>query len=164
MNSRPTEMQKAFLSGRSIAPASAPRQARGRLANGVVRATASSSSSSPDPSSSSPTTPQPQLSSSRRDALALGAASLALGLGSGLISTPAARADEGGEWNRFELGGRRKKEFIECRSKRETAATKKRRSTKKPNQKEAEYSILYGTASPPTSYGGYGGNAQETAK
>jgi len=30
--------------------------------------------------------------------------------------------------------------------------------------KNAEFTILYGTASPPTSYGGYGGNAQESAK
>lgn len=28
----------------------------------------------------------------------------------------------------------------------------------------AEYTIFYGTASPPTSYGGYGGNAKEDAK
>ena len=31
-------------------------------------------------------------------------------------------------------------------------------------KKKTEFTILYGTASPPTSYGGYGGNAQETAK
>ena len=28
----------------------------------------------------------------------------------------------------------------------------------------AAYTTLYGTASPPTSYGGYGGNAKESAK
>lgn len=28
----------------------------------------------------------------------------------------------------------------------------------------SEYTIFYGTASPPTSYGGYGGNAKEDAK
>jgi hypothetical protein len=28
----------------------------------------------------------------------------------------------------------------------------------------ADYEVFYGTASPPTSYGGYGGNAQEDAK
>lgn len=33
-----------------------------------------------------------------------------------------------------------------------------------PKPKKTEFTILYGTASPPTSYGGYGGNAQETAK
>ena len=27
-----------------------------------------------------------------------------------------------------------------------------------------EFTTYYGTASPPTSYGGYGGNAKETAK
>lgn len=28
----------------------------------------------------------------------------------------------------------------------------------------ADFTTLYGTASPPTSYGGYGGNAKESAK
>lgn len=28
----------------------------------------------------------------------------------------------------------------------------------------ADYEVFYGTASPPTSYGGYGGNAKEAAK
>lgn len=39
-------------------------------------------------------------------------------------------------------------------------------STSKPKKtkQKTEFTILYGTASPPTSYGGYGGNAQETAK
>ena len=34
----------------------------------------------------------------------------------------------------------------------------------KPKKPQTEYTKLYGTASPPTSYGGYGGNAAEEAK
>ena len=84
-------MQRSLLSGRTAAPAPALTTTIQASTRVVVRAAASSSSSdSPSsPSSSLPT---------RREALALGAASLALsGLGSGVVSTPSARAEEGGE-------------------------------------------------------------------
>ena len=39
-----------------------------------------------------------------------------------------------------------------------------REGKKNPTPPKTEFTILYGTASPPTSYGGYGGNAAEEAK
>ena len=58
--------------------------------------------------------------------------------------------------------------LIECPPPRsETQQRTRQHSTSKPKNKKTkktEFTILYGTASPPTSYGGYGGNAQESAK
>jgi len=94
------------------APTARTRQAARGASARVVRAAASSKASD---SSSSPL----PLSSSRREALALGAASLALSLGSGVVSTPSARAEEGGEWNGCELGERkRRRSFESVRSKK----------------------------------------------
>ena len=45
-----------------------------------------------------------------------------------------------------------------------TLPTSGRKKKKNPTPPKTEFTILYGTASPPTSYGGYGGNAAEEAK
>ena len=85
-------MQRFLVSGRTVAPASTTtRQAAHWTLTRVVRAAELSLSDSPSSS-------LPLLSPTRREALSLGAASLALGLASGLVSSPAARAEEGGEW------------------------------------------------------------------
>jgi hypothetical protein len=85
-------MQRFLVSGRTAAPASTTtRQAAHWTLTRVVRAAELSLSDSPSSS-------LPLLSPTRREALSLGAASLALGLASGLVSSPAARAEEGGEW------------------------------------------------------------------
>lgn len=156
------------MSGRTVAPASTTtRQAAHWTLTRVVRAAELSDS----PSSS-----LPLLSPTRREALSLGAASLALGLASGLVSSPAARAEEGGEWKLDADEGREGER--ESRRRSSSIATDRkaagRRPTptlptsgkkkKNPTPPKTEFTILYGTASPPTSYGGYGGNAAEEAK
>lgn len=163
---RSPAMQRSLVSGRTAAPApKATRQAAHGASTRVVRAAASSASDS----SSSPSPPLPLSSSTRREALALGAASLALALGSGVVATPSARAEEGGEGNGCELGTERNEGVHRHRVpplRSKDTAGERDDSTSKPKKKtkKTEFTILYGTASPPTSYGGYGGNAQETAK
>ena len=149
------------MNSRTAAPASMAATTR-QASNRVVVRAAAASSSSPDSSSSSLPL------STRREALALGAASLALGLGSGVVSTPSARAEEGGEKNGCELGEKEKwtrSSIIECSPPiKTTPRTTLNLDNNQKKKKKTEFTILYGTASPPTSYGGYGGNAQETAK
>lgn len=157
------------MSGRTAAPASTTtRQAAHWTLTRVVRAAELSLSDSPSSS-------LPLLSPTRREALSLGAASLALGLASGLVSSPAARAEEGGEW-KLDADEEREEERVDGDHhpvppiERQQGGDQRRRSRplekkkKTPTPPKTEFTILYGTASPPTSYGGYGGNAAEEAK
>lgn len=162
-------MQSFLVSGRTAAPASTTtRQAAHWTLTRVVRAAELSLSDSPSSS-------LPLLSPTRREALSLGAASLALGLASGLVSSPAARAEEGGEW-KLDADEGREEERVDGDHhpvppiERQQGGDQRRRSRPLEKKKEnptppkTEFTILYGTASPPTSYGGYGGNAAEEAK